>query len=269
MSMKKKVLYITICCAALFIAGMIAFRPDNDSEKTSAFSTDGNGYKQEYYEHSDNAGVGSIFDEKYYSYYVNENDQNIAYLERIVESDSIPQEQLFTANDVNRIMSSLLKTEYEVETTRIESPASSDKIPEGAKAVENILVYDEIKNGYPTGTSMGIVLDNEGYISHLTLRKGTAYDADASTFVDKKEAFDKAVEATKEKYKDKNLEFNAKYSEDKISVYYNPAKGLCYTFEFEGAIDGKWNDELSIFEFYPSINVYDVNDIEIASSFCY
>jgi hypothetical protein len=74
----------------------------------------------------------------------------------------------------------------------------------------------------------------------------------------------------KETDKDKNIELKDEYDESKMSVYYNPHKEcLCYTFDIEGAVDGKWDDELCIFVFTPIINVNDISDIEIASTLGY
>ncbi|SEG37743.1 hypothetical protein SAMN04487934_1201, partial [Eubacterium ruminantium] len=89
-------------------------------------------------------------------------------------------------------------------------------------------------------------------------------------FVDKKEAYDKSLQAIKEKYADKNLQLKENYNEKDISTFYDPHREcLCYTFEVQGAIDGKWDDELSVFVFTPMVNVNDITDIEIASTFCY
>ena len=93
---------------------------------------------------------------------------------------------------------------------------------------------------------------------------------DLSQLVDKKEAYNAAVSMIKEKYKDRNIVLKGEYDENEMSVYYNPQKkNLCYTFDMEGAVSGKWDDELSIFVFTPIINVNDISDIEIASTFGY
>ena len=93
---------------------------------------------------------------------------------------------------------------------------------------------------------------------------------DLSQLVDKKEAYNAAVSMIKEKYKDRTIVLKGEYDENEMRVYYNPQKkNLCYTFDMEGAVSGKWDDELSIFIFTPIINVNDISDIEIASTFGY
>ncbi len=93
---------------------------------------------------------------------------------------------------------------------------------------------------------------------------------DLSQLVDKKEAYNATVSMIKEKYKDRNIVLKGEYDENEMSVYYNPQKkNLCYTFDMEGAVSGKWDDELSIFVFTPIINVNDISDIEIASTLGY
>ena len=267
--MTKKLIVVLCACVVLALAGMIAYLPKEDNDKTIAASNEENGYERVHFEIGDEEGVGVIFDEKYYSCYENENDSNIAYVERIKDRGEIPGNQLFTESDVNRIMGSVLGTKYDIERAKIEDTVGYNKAA-GGVTVSNIIMYDELKDGYPTGTSMSIILDEEGYISYLTLRKGASYDTQVEKMISKREAFDKAVEATKEKYNNLNLEFNVEYSEDKINTfYYPPKKCLCYTFDFEGAIEGKWDDELSVFVFTPIINAYDSVDIDIASTLGY
>ena len=73
-----------------------------------------------------------------------------------------------------------------------------------------------------------------------------------------------------QKYADRNLDLKEDYNEAAITYYYNPQKKCyCYKFEIQGAVDGKWDDELSIHTFTPIVNVNDVNDIQTASTFGY
>ena len=95
-------------------------------------------------------------------------------------------------------------------------------------------------------------------------------ETDPERFVSKKEVYEKSLAAIREKYADRNLDLKEDYNEAAITYYYNPQKKCyCYKFEIQGAVDGKWDDELSIHTFTPIVNVNDVNDIQIASTFGY
>ena len=96
------------------------------------------------------------------------------------------------------------------------------------------------------------------------------YSVEKGLFSDKKEAYAAGISEIEKKYRDRNIVLKDDYDENNITVYYNPQKEcLCYTFDIEGAVDGNWDDELSIFVFTPIINANDITDIEIASTFCY
>ena len=265
--MNRKKMCLIIACIVVFFGGMFVYNRFPQNENTKADFSEENGYKQEYFESG--KGIGVLFDEQYYSYYVCENNPDISYIERKNSNGEIPSKLLFTIDDVERIMKSVLDTRYEIVSTRIEDTIEYDKVSDGDLPAEKIVFYDEMEGGIPTGTSMGIVLDEKGYISYATFRRGHAYGVTTKDFVDKKAAFDKAIEETKKKYREKDIDFKVEFSDGLLQVYYNPTKGLCYTFEFEGAIGGNWDDPMSVFTFDPIINVYDINDVEIASSLGY
>ena len=201
--------------------------------------------------------AASIFPEEYYRYWVSDDNKDVFSYERIKPVNEMPEELVYTSQDVNRIMRDLLGVSGELRTDR----PSDD---------EQIITYDEYQNGVQTGKAASVLYDS-GYISYIVLRDGTITgETDPDRFVSKKEVYEKALEAIREKYADRNLDLKEDYNEAAITYYYNPQKKCyCYKFEIQGAIDGKWDDELSIHTFTPSVNVNDADDIEIASTFGY
>ena len=68
----------------------------------------------------------------------------------------------------------------------------------------------------------------------------------------------------------KKIELKDEFNESAFKIHYNPQKEcLFYTFDITGAIEGKWEDELSVYIFTPLVNVNDVEDIEISSTLGY
>ena len=201
--------------------------------------------------------AASIFPEEYYRYWVSDDNKDVFSYERIKPVNEMPEELVYTSQDVNRIMRDLLGVTGELRTDR----PSDD---------EQIITYDEYQNGVQTGKAASVLYDS-GYISYIVLRDGTITgETDPDRFVSKKEVYEKSLEAIREKYADKNLDLKEDYNEAAITYYYNPQKKCyCYKFEIQGAVDGKWDDELSIHTFTPIVNVNDVNDIQIASTFGY
>ena len=201
--------------------------------------------------------AASIFPEEYYRYWVSDDNKDVFSYERIKPVNEMPKELVYTSQDVNRIMRDLLGVSGELRTDR----PSDD---------EQIITYDEYQNGVQTGKTASVLYDS-GYISYIVLRDGTITgETDPDRFVSKKEVYEKALEAIREKYADRNLDLKEDYNEAAITYYYNPQKKCyCYKFEIQGAVDGKWDDELSIHTFTPSVNVNDADDIEIASTFGY
>ena len=201
--------------------------------------------------------AASIFPEEYYRYWVSDDNKDVFSYERIKPVNEMPKELVYTSQDVNRIMRDLLGVSGELRTDR----PSDD---------EQIITYDEYQNGVQTGKAASVLYDS-GYISYIVLRDGTITgETDPDRFVSKKEVYEKALEAIREKYADRNLDLKEDYNEAAITYYYNPQKKCyCYKFEIQGAVDGKWDDELSIHTFTPIVNVNDVNDIQIASTFGY
>ena len=201
--------------------------------------------------------AASIFPEEYYRYWVSDDNKDVFSYERIKPVNEMPEELVYTSQDVDRIMRDLLGVSGELRTDRL----SDD---------EQIITYDEYQNGVQTGKAASVLYDS-GYISYIVLRDGTITgETDPDRFVSKKEVYEKALEAIREKYADRNLDLKEDYNEAAITYYYNPQKKCyCYKFEIQGAVDGKWDDELSIHTFTPSVNVNDADDIEIASTFGY
>ena len=201
--------------------------------------------------------AASIFPEEYYRYWVSDDNKDVFSYERIKPVNEMPEELVYTSQDVNRIMRDLLGVSGELRTDR----PSDD---------EQIITYDEYQNGVQTGKAASVLYDS-GYISYIVLRDGTITgETDPDRFVSKKEVYEKSLAAIREKYADRNLDLKEDYNEAAITYYYNPQKKCyCYKFEIQGAIDGKWDDELSIHTFTPSVNVNDADDIEIASTFGY
>ena len=201
--------------------------------------------------------AASIFPEEYYRYWVSDDNKDVFSYERIKPVNEMPKELVYTSQDVNRIMRDLLGVSGELRTDR----PSDD---------EQIITYDEYQNGVQTGKAASVLYDS-GYISYIVLIDGTITgETDPDRFVSKKEVYEKALEAIREKYADRNLDLKEDYNEAAITYYYNPQKKCyCYKFEIQGAVDGKWDDELSIHTFTPSVNVNDADDIEIASTFGY
>lgn len=201
--------------------------------------------------------AASIFPEEYYRYWVSDDNKDVFSYERIKPVNEMPKELVYTSQDVNRIMRDLLGVSGELRTDR----PSDD---------EQIITYDEYQNGVQTGKAASVLYDS-GYISYIVLRDGTITgETDPDRFVSKKEVYEKALEAIREKYADRNLDLKEDYNEAAITYYYNPQKKCyCYKFEIQGAVDGKWDDEISIHTFTPSVNVNDADDIEIASTFGY
>ena len=169
----------------------------------------------------------------------------------------MPEELVYTSQDVDRIMRNLLGVSGELRTDR---PLDGDEL----------ITYEEYQNGVQTGKEAGVCYDS-GYITYIVLRDATLTgETDPDRFVSKKEVYEKALEAIREKYADRNLDLKEDYNEAAITYYYNPQKKCyCYKFEIQGAVDGKWDDEISIHTFTPSVNVNDADDIEIASTFGY
>ena len=201
--------------------------------------------------------AASIFPEEYYRYWVSDDNKDVFSYERIKPVNEMPEELVYTSQDVNRIMRDLLGVTGELRTDR----PSDD---------EQIITYDEYQNGVQTGKAASVLYDS-GYISYIVLRDGTITgETDPDRFVSKKEVYEKSLAAIREKYADRNLDLKEDYNEAAITYYYNPQKKCyCYKFEIQGAVDGKWDDELSIHTFTPIVNVNDVNDIQIASTFGY
>ena len=201
--------------------------------------------------------AASIFPEEYYRYWVSDDNKDVFSYERIKPVNEMPEELVYTSQDVDRIMRDLLGVSGELRTDR----PSDD---------EQIITYDEYQNGVQTGKAASVLYDS-GYISYIVLRDGTLTgETDPERFVSKKEVYEKSLAAIREKYADRNLDLKEDYNEAAITYYYNPQKKCyCYKFEIQGAVDGKWDDELSIHTFTPIVNVNDVNDIQIASTFGY
>ncbi|SEG41507.1 hypothetical protein SAMN04487934_1284 [Eubacterium ruminantium] len=245
----KKVIICFFACVTLFFLGffvMKLFVPARASSENKSYSK---------IEAEKVLDKGELFSEDYYKYSISDEDKRIICIERIKQVNTIPENQLYSAQDIEMIMQKLLGTSGEVHEQKVDDQVS---------------VFDEFENGFPTGKSASVVYDS-GFISYIVLRDGKLNGTnDVTEFVDKKEAYDKSLQAIKEKYADKNLQLKENYNEKDISTFYDPHREcLCYTFEVQGAIDGKWDDELSVFVFTPMVNVNDITDIEIASTFCY
>lgn len=198
---------------------------------------------------------GDLFSEDYYRISVNDDNKNVISIERTAEISDIPKEQLYGENDIVRIMQEMLGASGEIRENIVN---------------ESISNYDEYENGFQTGKAVSVTYDS-GYIKYIVLRNGKIIGTNnASEFIDKKEAYKAAISEIQKKYADKNVEIKEEYNENLFTVFYYPHKEcLCYKFDIEGAVDGKWGDELSIFVFTAIINVNDVSDIEIASTFGY
>ena len=247
---KKKTIILIITCASLFLAGFVVTSMFLNS---SASPSNGDSYID--IDTDDAIDTKGMFSEEYYRYKMSTENKSIISIERIKQIDEIPDDQLYTAQDINRIMEKVLGTSGEIREDRIDDMAA---------------MYDEYNGDLPTGKTAGVTYDS-GYISYIVLRNGKINGIrDASLLPDKKEVYAKALLAINEKYSDKNLVLKDEFDEKAIKVYYNPHKEcLFYTFEVKGAIDGKWDDGLNVFIFTPMVNVNDTNDIEIASTFGY
>ena len=199
--------------------------------------------------------ASSVFSEKYYSFATKNENSNIVSVERIKPMDEIPNEQLFTASDINQIMEKVLGASGDIHEDKVDELVSS---------------YDEYVDGLPTGKTASVTYDS-GYISYIVFRNGKVTGIrDASQFPDKKEVYEKALMAIREKYADKKIELKDEFDESAFKIHYNPQKEcLFYTFDITGAIEGKWEDELSVYIFTPLVNVNDVEDIEISSTLGY
>lgn len=196
-----------------------------------------------------------LFSEKYYRVKVNHHNHDIISIERTAQINDIPDDQLYSGEDIDGIMRELLGTSGEIRET---------------KAGDYVSGYDEYQNGFQTGKAASVTYES-GYMKYIVLRNGKLNGAnDESDFIDKRAAYVAGISEIQKKYRDKNIILKDDYDETNITVYYNPPKEcLCYTFEIEGAVDGNWDDELSIFVFTPIINVNDISDIEVASTFGY
>ncbi len=241
---------IVLLCAGLFLIGFFGMRfyvPASASmkENDSYTATD---QAQTFYE-------GEFFSEKYYRFQVHDNDHGIIRIERTAHINDIPDEQLYAGEDIDHIMRELLGTSGEIRETKVSDTVSN---------------YDEYENGFQTGKAAGVTYES-GYIKYIVLRNGKLNGAnDESDFIDKREAYKAGITEIQKKYRDRNIILKDDYDDNNITVYYNPQKEcLCYTFEIEGAVDGNWDDELSLFVFTPIINVNDISDIEVASTLGY
>lgn len=241
---------IILLCAALFLIGFLGIRyyvsaSASMKENNSYTATD---KAQTFYK-------GELFSEKYYSFKGNDNNNDIIRIERTAHINDIPDEQLYAGEDIDRIMREILGTSGEIRETIISDTVSD---------------YDEYENGFQTGKAASVTYDS-GYIMYIVLRNGKLNGAnDESDFIDKREAYVSGISEIQKKYRDRNIILKDDYDENNITVYYNPQKEcLCYTFDIKGAVDGKWDDERSIFVFTPIINVNDITDIEVASTFGY
>lgn len=246
----KKTIMLVITCASLFVVGFIGMRLVLNSI-ASPFDTDS--YND--VDASQAIDTKGMFSEKYYRYRVSNENNNIISIERVKAVSEIPAKQLYQSQDIDEIMERLLNTSGEIREDKVD---------------DMVFSYDEYKNGLPTGKAASVTYE-DGYISYIVLRDGKLNGIqDADQLPDKKDVYVKALEAIKKKYSDKNLVLKEDFDEEAINVYYNPHKEcLFYTFEVTGAIDGKWDDELSVFVFTPMVNVNDTDDIEIASTFGY
>lgn len=199
----------------------------------------------------------SLFPEDYYRYWASEDNKDVYGYERIKPVDEMPKELVYTSQDVEKIMREQLGVTGELRT---DMPTDDGQI----------VTYDEYRDGIQTGKAASVTYES-GYIYYIVFRDATMTgETDPERFVSKKEVYEKSLAAIREKYADRNLDLKEDYNEAAITYYYNPQKKCyCYKFEIQGAVDGKWDDELSIHTFTPIVNVNDVNDIQIASTFGY
>ena len=245
---KKKMILLVISCAALFSIGfmvmwlvLVSSASPSDSDSYSDIAA------------SNAIDTKGMFSEKYYRYRVSDENNSIVSIERVKPADEMPEDQLYTSQDIDRIMKLILGSSGEIREDKVDDMVST---------------YDDYKNDLPTGKAISVTYDS-GFVSYIVLRDGKMIGIDdPSQLPDKKNVYEKALKAIAEKYADKNLVLKDEFKEENIKIYYKPQKEcLYYTFEVLGAIDGKWDDELSVFVFTPMINVNDTDDIEIASTF--
>ena len=88
--------------------------------------------------------AASIFPEEYYRYWVSDDNKDVFSYERIKPVNEMPEELVYTSQDVNRIMRDLLGVSGELRTDR----PSDD---------EQIITYDEYQNGVQTGKAASTI----------------------------------------------------------------------------------------------------------------
>ena len=128
----------------------------------------------------------------------------------------------------------------------------------------------EVKDGNDTGTYAIFVLDGGGRIISASFYQGNVYDYDSQEMISQQEAYDISCKAILEKYNDaeKGISYvitsSMEDSKIEISVIHNKPY---YLLEITGCPEGSEGDEFSQVVFYPQIDIYTGECVEIARTF--
>lgn len=95
----------------------------------------------------------------------------------------------------------------------------------------DLIVYSEYQNDLPTGTMAAWVFEN-GIMTSVRFRIGTAYGIDPKDLVDENVAIDTAQKAIIEKYSDRISDIIV--SREHPTIFYKNETGLCYQIDFMG-----------------------------------
>ena len=130
-------------------------------------------------------------------------------------------------------------------------------------------IYEEYKDGYPTGGMIGFVYDEKGIMLEAYIREGSVYEFDEKSMITYEEAYRIGIEALYDKY-GKNTVLYGTIDDCKYEIIYRPDLELmCYSIEVvEGYINGDAKGFVGEVSFYLNVSV-DGTYTEIASTLGY
>lgn len=129
------------------------------------------------------------------------------------------------SDDTLSLMKKVLDCKYDIEVVEFS---------------EGCVMYEEYKDGYPTGAFAGFVYDENGVMIEASFREGSIYDFDEEAMISYEEAYRIGIEALYKKYGE-NTDLYVTSDDCTYEVMYRPdRKMMCYCIdEVNGYMNGK------------------------------
>lgn len=167
-----------------------------------------------------------IFPEDIYTCSYNDNTGSYAFIKKNGLAKSINGKEAYRrCDDTLSIVKKVLDIKYDIVL---------EDCSEGS------IIYEEYKDGYPTGAFAGFAYDENGVMIEARFRKGSIYDFDEEAMISYEEAYRIGIEALYKKYGE-NTDLYVTSDDCTYEVMYRPdRKMMCYCIdEVNGYMNGK------------------------------